>query len=782
MAKKSGFTSADTKELFDNSSVIVFKCAVTDTYPITFISSNVREILGFEPAYFFSNQEGWSSRIHPEDKEKVNTQFEIILEKGGSTINEYRFRRKDGKYVWLRDEIKTKKDEEGNSTTILGACFEITDRKKSELDTQKDIEKELRKRLDYQHALSQCSNLLIDSSGFDTVEKALSILLKTTRTDRVYIFTNSKDVAGNISLSQIHEVCSEGVIPEIDNPELQNMPFDSLPWVFGQLAQNKIVDIPIRRLPSPEREFMADQEIKSFLLLPVFIDDDWFGFMGFDSTRFEREWQEHEIMVLKTAADIIGTYFKRKAVEESLLQQKNFTQQMLDSLPSIIVLMNKKMEFLQWNKTAEKFTGYTSKELYGKTAYDIIAPESHKNMEGALGRIVNKGETEGEELILLHKSGKKHLYFWRGEVLKMDGEAVFVIVGLNITKQKEMETELIEEKRLADAIINSLPGIFYVIDKHGNYLRVNKNFVKEFGYSERELRDMNPLKFYDEKDQNLISAKIKQVFTEGSANVELHPITKAGKKIPYYLKAIRFDRKDESFVIGTGHNISEQKQREADMQASVDEKHVLLQEIHHRVKNNLAVISGLLELQAYEFDHPEFRRLVLDSQRRIQTMAMIHEKLYQSESLSRISVLQYIDDLIKQIGSSFNIQNKKISIETNIEDTDLNINQAIPFALAINEIISNSFEHAFKGRDKGKVEVELYESAGKIYTVIKDDGVGLAEEKSQKSSSLGMTLIQALFSQIGAEWSMEGEKGGVTFSISFPKDKEKGSSSALDDL
>ncbi|MEX2363259.1 MAG: PAS domain S-box protein, partial [Balneolaceae bacterium] len=360
------------------------------------------------------------------------------------------------------------------------------------------------------------------------------------------------------------------------------MPLNSLPWVFRQISENKIINLPIKELPSPEREFMMDQEIKSFLLIPIFIEDDWFGFLGFDSTRYEKIWDEHEITLLKTASDIIGTYFKRKSVEESLLQQKNFTQEILNSLPGIVVLVNKKLEFLQWNKTAERLIGYTKEELSKMNAYDIIAPEDHKNLESTLLRVLQR-DNEGQELTLLHKNGKRNPYFWRRNFLELDGETVFINVGLNISKQKEMEHALLEEKRLADAIINSLPGIFYIINRKGNYVRVNNNFLKEFDYTESEVLNMTPLDFYSPKEHKEVTERLEKLFAGGSASFELNPMAKSGKKIPYYLKTVRFDRKNESYVIGTGHNISEQKVKEAELLASVKEKDVLLQEIHHRV-------------------------------------------------------------------------------------------------------------------------------------------------------------------------------------------------------
>ena len=760
--QKAKLKGSEINVLFSHGSVLTVKRNLTEKNPVAFISENAAGVTGFESNEITQPEFDWLNQVHPKDKKRVESFYKSVKAGGVPQSLEYRFKKKNGKYISLREDVNFS-ETKGDDAFFLSTILKVADTKSSDF---KAIEQELRKRLDYQNALAKYSNMLIDSTDSGTVEKAMKLLLQTTDTDRVYIFTSRKK-KGEILLSQIHEVCRKGVEPQIDNPELQNMSFNILPWVFGTVSANKVVNIPIRELPSPEKEFMQDQDIQSFLLLPIFIDEEWFGFLGFDSTRYEKLWDEHEVSILKTAAEIIGTYFKRKSVEASLLNQKNFTQQVLNSLPGVAVVLNRSLKVLQWNKMAEKLTGYSPSEIKGLSAFDFVAPEEHEEMEEALRRILKK-ESDGQELNLINKYGKKTPYFWRGNVISFKGESLFVVIGLDISAQKEMEDALLEEKRLAETLINSLPGIFYMLDKSGKYRRINQNFIKEFGYSEEELDNMTPTDFYDEKEIPLLVKTIEEVFEKGSADVELEPKTKSGKKIPYYLKAIRFDRNDESFIVGTGYSISEQKQREEELKASVREKQVLLQEIHHRVKNNLAVISGLLELQMNEHDDPEYRGLVQDSQRRIQTMAIIHEKLYQSERLSQISMLLYMNDLIEQIGNSFNISRRNIEIETSIADVELSINQAIPFALAMNEIISNSLEHAFKGRDKGKLIVNLSYEDGQIRTLIKDNGVGMPEENTEKKGgSLGMTLINALLTQVGAEWEIKVEDG-VTYEITFP--------------
>ncbi|MBO6587055.1 MAG: PAS domain S-box protein [Gracilimonas sp.] len=772
-------TSSEVEQLFEDGSIIVFKCEPSFAYPTTFVSKNVEKILGFNRDYFLTTPNAWSGRIHPDDRERVSTSFHNILENGGAAINEYRFKRKDGRMVWLRDEIKLLYNESGEPSSILGTSFEITDRKISELEAQREIENELRNRLNFQNALSLCSNLLVDASEISVFDEVLKILQRTTGSGRVYFFTNKTTPEGELLVSQKFEACAEGVIPEIDNPELQNIPYKEFPFFYQRLKSNLIVNKPTEELPSPEKELMQAQKISSVLLLPVFQGDDWFGFIGFDSLTEARSWEQYELLTLRTTVEIIGNFLKRISMKESLIQQRNFTQQILDNLPSILTVVDRKMNLLLWNKTGEKLTGYSADELKNMSAFDFVPKEDHKELIGAMKKILAHN-TAGQEVNVQHKRGMISPYFWRGNIIEMDGKEVFLLVGLNISKQKEMERELIEEKRFADAIIDGLPGTFFMLDENLNLVRANKNLAQDIGYSVEELLNQKILNYFSTDDKQQLGSRLKELFEKGKVSLETSPVSKDGNELTRNVNAVLFERGGETFIIGTGQDISDLKKRERELRASIHEKEVLLQEIHHRVKNNLAVISGLLELQVHEYSDPTFSRLIQESQMRIQTMAMIHEKLYRSESLSRIFIHEYIDDLIDQIRSSIKIGNAEISVNTEIEDVELNINQAIPFALALNEIISNSLEHAFKGKDQGKVTVKLEERDGVIYSTIKDDGVGFSTEEDLSTfNSLGMTLIKSLLSQIEAEWTIDG-KGGVTYRIEFRKDMEKGSSSSLD--
>jgi len=193
-----------------------------------------------------------------------------------------------------------------------------------------------------------------------------------------------------------------------------------------------------------------------------------------------------------------------------------------------------------------------------------------------------------------------------------------------------------------------------------------------------------------------------------------------------------------------------QKNSKEQVKASLKEKEILLKEIHHRVKNNMQIISSLLNLQADQVKDPEDIELFYSSQRRIRTMAIVHEKLYQSKDFSSIDFGDYISDLMDYLSHSFSSHNKNINISLNCESLYLKIDSAIPCALIIQELVSNSFEHAFIEKKSGNIQISLIrDQAGFCNLTIKDDGIGVPESFNlKKTGTLGLHLVELLCQQI----------------------------------
>ncbi|MEO1023075.1 MAG: two-component regulator propeller domain-containing protein [Bacteroidota bacterium] len=206
------------------------------------------------------------------------------------------------------------------------------------------------------------------------------------------------------------------------------------------------------------------------------------------------------------------------------------------------------------------------------------------------------------------------------------------------------------------------------------------------------------------------------------------------------------------------------------LQVALEEKEILVKEIHHRVKNNLAVVSSLLELRAMDSKGASFEELVKESQSRIKSIGLIHELLYQNKNLSRINFKDYLGQLLPSLEEAANFFDKEIALITELDSFDLPITQAVPLGLIVNESVTNAYEHAFVGRDSGCIKLIAKVDNDRVTVVIKDDGIGnSSQENDEHEQSMGLTLVNMLAQQLCADYERSSDNG-TTMTISFALD------------
>lgn len=203
---------------------------------------------------------------------------------------------------------------------------------------------------------------------------------------------------------------------------------------------------------------------------------------------------------------------------------------------------------------------------------------------------------------------------------------------------------------------------------------------------------------------------------------------------------------------------------EASMQLAIREKETLLAEVHHRVKNNLAVISSLLNLQMNTVNNDYTRNVLRESRNRVASMALIHQKLYQHSNIEQIDFGSYAAELVQEIKRSYPEDTTgNIAIHLDAEHIPLSLTKAVPAGLMLNELLSNCYKHAFPGRNSGNIFIRFKKPGGQCMLEVEDDGVGLSGDfKMENQESLGMTIIQSLAAQIDAGICIEGNKGSGT--------------------
>ncbi len=210
-------------------------------------------------------------------------------------------------------------------------------------------------------------------------------------------------------------------------------------------------------------------------------------------------------------------------------------------------------------------------------------------------------------------------------------------------------------------------------------------------------------------------------------------------------------------------------QHQHELEESLEEKETLLAEIHHRVKNNLAVISGMLHIQSFKESDKEIQEKLLNSTLRVKSMANIHEQLYQSKNFSRMEFDQGLKKLVETILDTMN-HSKEINLNYDLDPVQLTISQAVPCSLIVNEVITNCLKHGFPNRESGMIDIDLQKKDSEIFMAISDDGVGISEADFRKENeSIGIELIQTLTKQINGTYTYKPrhDKKGTEFTIQF---------------
>jgi len=307
---------------------------------------------------------------------------------------------------------------------------------------------------------------------------------------------------------------------------------------------------------------------------------------------------------------------------------------------------------------------------------------------------------------------------------------------------------------------------------HMRITRVNQAFLDQYNAEEKDMMGKTPFGFF-EHDLDQGRELLTNIFNHGKFRDVSHERKADGSKIVIEgdYDVLYEDNNPEKEVIGVfgaQQEITERIEKQEKLQKALEEKDLLLSEIHHRIKNNLSIISGLLQIQVIEAENDIVKEKLSDSMFRIQTVAKIHDIIYHEKNFSELDFSLTIKNLVNSI-SEVLIDGKNINIHLDLDSTFLNVKQAIPFALIVNELVTNIFKHAFKGKEEGEIQISLRRHNSHIHFRTEDDGVGLPENFDlDESKSLGLHMIRMLSRQIKGELLFEDNRPGTSFTLEFP--------------
>jgi PAS domain S-box-containing protein len=469
-----------------------------------------------------------------------------------------------------------------------------------------------------------------------------------------------------------------------------------------------------------------------------------------------------------------------KTVEAQLRQVQELDEKILHGSPVAFVLHDRELRILRVSRVFDEVTGFKTSEVVGRKLKEFM-PEGIRR-SGIIKRmeqVRDEGVTIGPQDIESPLPGR----YLRETILPIfdsAGDVSNILSVLeDITETKQVQEALLESEEryrlLFDAINDGLLVHEFFDSSPGRILEVNSRLCSMTGYSKEELLGKKPPDLVDPDSITDGRDVRKKLNDQGFAVFERVFVTKGGLKIPVEVNSHVFELKGKATILAVARDITERKVAERSIQASLREKDVLLKEIHHRVKNNLQVISGLLNLQAHHITGKRAKEIYKESQNRVKTMALIHEELYQEGNLASVGFREYIRQLATNLIRSYRTDPGSVMLDLKMADVDLVVDTAIPCGLIINELVSNALKHAFPKKG-GCIRIEFDRKEGdEFHLVVADDGVGMPEELNfRETRTLGLQLVNILVEQLGGTIDLE-QGEGTEFRITFREYREAGS-------
>jgi PAS domain S-box-containing protein len=511
------------------------------------------------------------------------------------------------------------------------------------------------------------------------------------------------------------------------------------------------------------------------------------------------------------AGEVAYDVTEQKQVEETLRETKEYLDNLFNHANAPIIVWDPQFRITRFNQAFEHLTGRKAKEVIGLPVYTLLPGKCQAESMDLIMKTTLDGEQWiSTEIPILHKKGDIRTVLWNSaSIFGSDGKTIISTIaqGQDITDRKRIEAEdrlravgyakinetlneEIRQRKSADtmlkktlsllhASLESTADAIYVVDLEGKISSYNGNFmtlwdippaVLASGQNETVIQHILPQLTYPEE----FSASLKEIRSRTACERFDVIECKNGKIIEHYSKPQKIGHR----VVGrvwSFRDITDRRHAEEKLIASLAEKEVLLREIHHRVKNNLQLISSLLDMTRMNTHDEPANSILTDMMLKIQTMAQIHARLCQSKQFGKISLITQIQDQVALFSGIYSHNGREISCEIHSNEVVLPLDLAVPCGLAMNEILSNAYKHAFNGQKNCTIRISVSQENGHIQITIRDNGTGIpAYIDFDRTGSLGISLIRTLVQHQLKGTVTHKIQDGTEISIKFPALTEGG--------
>ncbi|MCK9150891.1 PAS domain S-box protein [Methanobacterium alcaliphilum] len=709
----------------------VFWITDTITNKMIYVSPAYEKIWGHSREKLYNDPYFWVKSIHPEDIEKIGEDTLSNMNESENQILEgfeYRIIWPDESIRWIWSRSFPIKNDSGEIERVVGVASDITARKA--------IENQLK----------------------DSEEKFREVFNKVNDMMTLIEITNG-GVAGKYM--EVNEVA-------IDKLGYSKEEFYQLTPKDIGYSTKSVKDQVNELFKTGSSTFERIYYTKDGKEIPVEINSHIFNFKG-------------KKVALSVARDIT----ERKKAEKALRESEKRYRFISENTADVIWLLDiKSLKFDYVSPSVFNLRGFTYNEVLSQSMEEIMTEESYTDIIHKLTEKIDAFR-QGDEFSKIttsrvdqiHKDGSiVHTEVVIKVLTDAEGNPDKVLgVTRDITERIEKEQLLKESEEKYRTLFQLSPDYIALIDLNGNLIEFNDTAQilidsdKEdvIGKSFLELNIMLPedIPIYQEKLALLNQNKKVKPY-------ETALIDKNGNKRWVELFNTSLKKNGEVYaILVIANDVTERKLAEDQLKHSLSEKEMLLKEIHHRVKNNLMVISSLLSIQSRYIKDKEALDIFKESQNRAKSMALIHERLYKSTDLKRIDIADYIRTLSSELFHTYVTDPSKIELKMDLEDVMIDINTSIPLGLIINELVTNAMKHAFPGNMQGEINISFHKIHDNLILEVSDNGIGFPGNINYKNtSSLGLQLVTSLSGQIDAEMELT-SKDGTKFKITFKEEK-----------
>lgn len=743
------------KKVLNNINYIIYDIKVEEdgSKEFRYISPQIEKIYGYSIEEFKAilRENRGVDLFHPDDVDSIRDSSLKLSKEKVPISHTYRMKPKNSSdYIYIQEDVFPELNEKGAHVGNFGIAKDVTDKVVAEQQLQ---ERERILSTLFNHLPGMAYRCKTDEHWtMEIISKGCENITGYTRDELIYgrkvrfndlIHPDYKKYSGRELLEEIAE---DGTF-SFEYKIIAKDGSERWVWDQGEVVRNS------------NGEIVAME-----------------GYMADLTERKNSEKQKLRAQLAEEANKELEEEIKKRiTAQEELAKAQELTNSIIDSSLDMIMAADNKGKITQVSPSVVRTFGYDKDELIGQNGSILYSSEEHFH------KVVKSLEETGEfsgEVENIAKNGEIFVSYLSAAILKdKNGKEIGSMgVSRDITQLKEAERELkMQTTKLESIFESSANMMIYTIDSKFRITSYNSKFLElskttfglDIGLGDDFLKAIksNVKKSYHEQLENfyLDAVNGKALEFEGPM------IDKHGEVIwiETFLSPIIVDE-HISEISCLAHEITDKKNSERQLKESLSEKEVLLKEVHHRVKNNLQVISSILNLQSSYVKDNNTLNILRESQNRIKSMSFIHESLYQNTNFSSIRFSEYIDNLSRNLVQTYAF-GKNIDLETDLEPVEVSLDQAIPCGLILNELISNALKYAFIGRSEGSVKLSLQQKNKMVTISVVDNGIGMPMNFDvDNADSLGLQLVYTLIDQLEGTINVDTQKG-TKYLITFVK-------------